>query len=64
MGASFWELPPRPAQLLLPHVSCCLPREASWDDVGYSAGFMHFRGGRGRKVYGCVYEEHEIICIR
>lgn len=31
--------------------------------AGYPAGFTHFRGGRGREVYGCIYEEHEIICI-
>jgi len=47
MGAGSWELPPRPARLLLPRFSCCLLREASWD--GYPAGFMHFEGAEGGK---------------
>lgn len=53
----------RSAQLLRP-VSAVASSEASQDDAGYPAGFMHFQGGRGRKVYGSIYEELEIICIR
>lgn len=53
----------RSAQLLSP-VFAVASSEASQAGAGYPAGFMHFRGGRGRKVYGCIYEELEIICIR
>lgn len=53
-----WELL-APAQPLSPGSAA----GSSEDGAGYPPGFMDFRGGRGRKVYGCIYEELEIICI-
>lgn len=44
--------------------SCCLRGGSPGRTAGSAAGFIHFMGDGGRRVYCRVYEGHEIICIR